>query len=336
MIVLNGITKSFERKKALAGVSAELDGGSVYGLVGVNGAGKSTLLRLIAGVLKCDEGTVTIDGRAVDSPDVRKSLFFVADDPFYEFSLTGERLCEFYKTMYDFDTAVFNSYTAKLDYNGKFPIRNYSKGVKRRIFLAAAFACNPKYLLVDEAFDGLDPLCRAQYAGGIARVRESGGTVIIASHSLRELQDVCDGFFILSDTRVKFCGKKTDLPDRLVKLQAAFDFEASECDMPFECVRFNRVGRVVTLFARGKVDELIEALKARGALVVDEISADFEDYFLSELGFDEQPEQPSYYTATQPPEQTQPAQEPPEQTQPDTQSREPATADSIKGKGGEK
>ena len=161
MITARGIHKAFESKTVFNGADVTVADGSICGLVGINGAGKSTLLRIICGVLRADAGEVTIDGKPTfDNPEVKQDMFFLADDPFFEHGLTGEKLRAFYKTMYDFDDGIYNSYVQKFRLDLKKPIRNFSKGMKRQVFVAAAFACKPKYLLLDESFDGLDPLAR--------------------------------------------------------------------------------------------------------------------------------------------------------------------------------
>ena len=278
MITANGIYKSFGSKTVFNGANISVADGSICGLVGINGAGKSTLLRIICGVLAADKGEVVIDGKPTfDNPEVKRELFFLADDPFFEYGLTGERLRAFYKTVYDFDDTVFTSYTQRFGLDLKKPIRNFSKGMKRQIFISAAFACKPKYLLLDEAFDGLDPLARLEFKRGIIDLQGEGTTVIIASHSLRELEDICDSFILIDNSEVKVCGKIEDALDNIIKLQVVFQNEVNESDIPFRCMRFTRVGRVITVVARGDKQELLEQLNAMNPLIIAEVGMDFED-----------------------------------------------------------
>ena len=284
MITASGICKSFGSKTGFIGANISVADGSICGLVGINGAGKSTLLRIICGVLAADKGEVAIDGKPTfDNPEVKRGIFFLADDPFFEYGLTGEKLRAFYKTVYDFDDEVFTGYTTRFGLDLKKPIRNFSKGMKRQIFIAAAFACKPKYLLLDEAFDGLDPLARLEFKRGIIDLQGEGTTVIIASHSLRELEDICDSFILIDSSEVKVCGKIEDALDNIIKLQVVFDREVNESDIPFKCMRFARVGRVITVVARGDKQELLDKLNAMNPLIIDEVGMDFEDYFIEEV-----------------------------------------------------
>ncbi|MCH5351827.1 MAG: ABC transporter ATP-binding protein [Clostridiales bacterium] len=284
MITASGIKKSFGSKTVFNGADITVDDGSICGLVGINGAGKSTLLRILCGVLTADGGAAQIDGKEIfDNPEVKRGIFFLADEPFFEYGLTCAKLCEFYKTVYDFDEAVFRKYTDKFGSELKKPIRNFSKGMKRQVYIAAAFACKPKYLFLDEAFDGLDPLSRLEFKRGIIELQEGGTTVIIASHSLRELEDICDSFILIDNMTVKVCGKIEDALDNIVKLQVVFSTEMEEKDMPFPCMRFTRVGRVVTVVARGGKDELTAKLEKMNPLIIDEVGMDFEDYFIEEV-----------------------------------------------------
>ncbi len=284
MITARGLCKSFGSKTVFNGADVSVADGSICGLVGINGAGKSTLLRIICGVLAADKGEVEIDGKPTfDNPEVKRDMFFLADEPFFEYGLTGEKLREFYKTVYPFDDRIFDGYTQKFGLDLKKPIRNFSKGMKRQIYVAAAFACKPKYLLLDEAFDGLDPLARLEFKRGIIELQGEGTTVVIASHSLRELEDICDSFILIDNSEVKVCGKIEDALDNIVKLQVVFPHEVEERDMPFPCMRFTRVGRVVTVVARGDRGELISRLEAMNSLIIDEVGMDFEDYFIEEV-----------------------------------------------------
>ena len=156
MIEIKGLKKSFGAKNVLGGVSLSIPSGSVFGLVGINGAGKSTLLRLIAGVLRADEGKILADGEEIfENEKKKREFFFLPDDPYYATGTNADKLIGLYKTFYDFDAAVFAEYEKRFSIKRNVPIRNFSKGMKRQLFIAIALACRPKYLLLDEAFDGL-------------------------------------------------------------------------------------------------------------------------------------------------------------------------------------
>jgi len=284
MIEIKNVSKSFGEKEVLSGVSLSITDGSVWGLVGINGAGKSTLLRLISGVLGADGGEITIDGDPVyDNPAAKAKIFFLSDDPFYNSTLTGDEQARFYSAFYNFDYNLYADYKRKFSLNGKKPIKNFSKGMKRQLFASLALACRPKYLLLDEAFDGLDPLARLELKRGLIRLEEEGGTVLISSHSLRELEDICDSFALIDGKRVKACGKIDDEISSHIKLQLAFEKEVGETDLPFICEHFERTGRVIKVVVKGDKEEILSKVNALNPLVVDEIPMDFEDMFIYEV-----------------------------------------------------
>lgn len=284
MITAKGISKAFGDKTVFSRADISVADGSICGLVGINGAGKSTLLRILAGVITADEGVAEMDGEPVfENKKIKSRLFFLSDDPYYDYNITGERLKKFYSALYDFDGALFDDYIKKFGLDVKKPIRNFSKGMKRQMFISAALACKPQYLLLDEAFDGLDPLARLEFKRGLIELQGSGATVIIASHSLRELEDICDSFILIDRNTVKVCGRIEDALDDIFKLQLVFEGDVTERDLPFECVRFDKLGRVITVVAHGDKDELVAKLDALKPLVVDEIPMDFEDYFIEEV-----------------------------------------------------
>lgn len=284
MIEIKNVSKNFGDKEVLSGVDLKIDSGSTWGLVGINGAGKSTLLRLISGVLLPDKGEITVDGTPVfDNPPVKKKIFFLSDDPYYNTTLTGDEQAKLYSAFYSFDYDIYEEYKDKFSLSGLKPIKNFSKGMKRQMFASLALACRPEYLLLDEAFDGLDPLARLELKRGLIRLQEDGGTVLISSHSLRELEDICDSFALLDGKRVKACGKLEDELSSLVKLQLVFAREIGENELPVKCVHFERVGRVIKIVVRGDRAEIIGKIKALNPLIVDEIPMDFEDVFIYEV-----------------------------------------------------
>lgn len=285
MIEVKNVYKSFGEKEVLCDASLTVTDGSVFGLVGINGAGKSTLLRLLAGVLKPDGGQILYDGQPVfENSAVKKSLFFLQDDPFYTANLTGRAQAEFYKNFYPFDDGVFARYTDLFKLKTNKPIRNFSKGMKRQLFISLALACKPKYLLLDEAFDGLDPLARLEFKRGIIEMQESGTSVIIASHSLRELEDICDSFALIDNHSVKAYGKIDGELSRLCKFQLVFNEDLSREDLPFECLHYEKTGRVIRVVAKGDIAEIRTRIGKMDPIVCDEIAMDFEDMFIYEVG----------------------------------------------------
>ncbi|MCD7729413.1 MAG: ABC transporter ATP-binding protein [Clostridia bacterium] len=284
MIEIDNLCKSYGDKHVLDHINLNVENGSVLGLVGINGAGKSTLLRLTCGVLKADEGNITIDGEDVyENEKIKKNIFFLPDDPYYAPNVAGKDLAALYRQFYSFDGGVFNSYLDTFSLDAKKPIRNFSKGMKRQMYISLALACKPKYLLLDEAFDGLDPLARLEFKRGIIELQEQDTTVIIASHSLRELEDICDSFAILDNLKVTSYGKIDGALEKICKLQVVFERDVERQDMPLDIVNFEKTGRVIKLVARGDRQAIIAAVTAMNPLIIDEIPMDFEDMFIAEV-----------------------------------------------------
>lgn len=282
MITIKGLRKSYGTKEVLSGVSLTVPDASVFGLVGINGAGKTTLLRMMADVLRPDEGTVEYDGENIaGNAKKRKELFFLPDEPYYTAGTTVEKLVELYKSFYSFDDELFARYEKLFSLERRTPVRNFSKGMKRQAFAALALACRPKYLLLDEAFDGLDPLARLELKRGIISLE--GTTAVISSHSLRELEDICSGFALLDGGAVADAGDLSETLAQVHKFQAAFEEPVPRERFPFECLSFESEGRVVRFVVRGEREEIVSALKALSPIFVEEIKVDFEELFLCEV-----------------------------------------------------
>ncbi len=189
MIQVNNLCKSFGDKKVLDNVNLKIEDGKVFGLVGINGAGKSTLLRLLSGIYEADSGSIIIEGENVfENEKVKSKIFFLPDEPFYDHNTSPLTLIDLYKTYYNFDQDKYIEYLNGFKLPLKKSMHNFSKGMKRQVFISLALAIKPKYLFLDEAFDGLDPLARLSVKRAIVNlVSEYNTTIIISSHSLREL-----------------------------------------------------------------------------------------------------------------------------------------------------
>ena len=282
MIEIQGLKKSYGTKLVLDGVHLTVPDGAKFGLIGINGAGKSTLLRLIADVLRPDEGSILLDGECVTgNAKKREELFFLPDDPYYASGTTVAKLIELYRTFYPFDRALFDKYASVFGLQLATPIRNFSKGMKRQAFAALALACRPRYLLLDEAFDGLDPLARLELKRGL--IEQEDCTVLISSHSLRELEDICSGFALLDGGTIADAGDIHDALGKVHKFQFALEREVRREDIPFECLSFEAEGRVAKIIVRGEPEYILRMLEALHPLFVEEIAVDFEELFLCEV-----------------------------------------------------
>ena len=165
MIEIKDVMKSFENKNVLNHLNVTISSGSIFGLIGPNGAGKSTLLYLLNGISKCDEGSILFDGKDVyENPDVKKDILFISDDPYYFHFATIDEMKDFYLTFYpQFNLETYQHYVNLFRLPQNKPLKDYSKGMKRQAMFALALAIAPKYLLLDEAFDGLDPVMRLAF-----------------------------------------------------------------------------------------------------------------------------------------------------------------------------
>ena len=290
MIEIKKVSHCFGKKQVLDEVELVINEGSVMGLVGINGAGKSTLLRIISGVYTPTVGNVFIDGIHVENEEARRNIFFLPDDPYYTLNTTGAKLYKMYSVFYpNMDRKIYEEFLASFKLDEKKPLRNFSKGMRRRLYIALALATQPKYLLLDEAFAGLDPLSRLEFKKAInLAVEENGTGVLISSHSLRELEDFCDSYALIDNMRVSSAGVIADKVSKYCKFQLAFtkDFDDGIFNsLPVSSLK--KDGRFVRVILEGDAAEMKERLKALDPAVLEEMEMDFEEMFINEVGYKE-------------------------------------------------
>ena len=286
MLTIEHLDKAFGQKQVLTDINLKLNDGSVCGLVGINGAGKSTLLRLIAGVYQRDAGTIQFNGKDTwQDPSIRKEIAFVADEPYTPLGMTIHSMKILYESMYDFDTAFFESMRAEFELDEQKPLTQFSKGMKRRTSILFALSTHPKLLLLDEAYDGLEPLARLRFKQILAqRIEEENLSVLIASHNLRELEDICDVYSILKDGTIAQYGDLIEDRNLLKKYQVAFDHEiGNDLFSTFDLVRYRSEGRVAQLVIRGEEEAVMEELRKLKPVLIDVLPVTFEEMFLYEL-----------------------------------------------------
>ena len=286
MIEINNLSHSLGAKTVLRKIDLEIPDNTVLGIVGINGAGKSTLLRLLSGVYLPDAGYIRFDGRSPAEAETRRDIFFLPDDPYYTSFMTPESLFDFYKTFHpsiDKETYLNLLSVYKIDEKGK--VRNFSKGMRRQVFIALALAVKPRYLLLDEAFDGLDPLSRKIFKDAIISLVEEGRTtVLISSHSLRELEDFCDRFILIDDNVIKSQGDISEHVGRLCKFELAFtDAVTKDIFSELPIVSLIIKNRFVQIVLEGKSDDMREKLEALSPAVMDEMPLDFEETFIHDV-----------------------------------------------------
>ena len=261
MIQVNNVVKTFDGFRALDGLTMTVEQGSIYGLVGPNGAGKSTILRHITGIYRPDSGSVRVDGQPVyENPAVKAKISVIPDELYYFQSASTRDMMKFYRGMYPgFDDKRYQALKEAFpEVDEKQPIRRLSKGMQKQSAFWLALCCQPEVLVLDEPVDGLDPVMRRQvWSLLMGDVAQRGTTVLVSSHNLRELEDVCDHVGILSHGKVLLERSLTDLQDNVVKLQVAFQ-EPGLPQLPedLKVLHTSQVGRVYTLIVRGNPAEI--------------------------------------------------------------------------------
>ena len=286
MIEVKNVSHRLGGKTVLEKVNLTVEEGSIVGLVGNNGAGKSTLLRLISGVYQPDEGQIFSDGRLTSKEEGRRNLFFLPDDPYYTLRSTGKSLLELYKTFYpELDKETYGRLLGTWELPDNKPIRTFSKGMRRRLFIAIAIATGPKYLLLDEAFDGLDPLARLTVKSELNRLADENGTgVLISSHSLRELEDFCDSYALIDRKTVTHSGDLSQDLGQYCKFQLAYTLPVEKSwfeGLPTAYVELN--GKFVKVILKGKSVAMEEALRRTQPAVLEEMPMDFEEMFIHQV-----------------------------------------------------
>ncbi len=289
MIQVNNVTKTFEGFKALDGLTMKVERGSIYGLVGPNGAGKSTILRHITGVYRPDSGSVLVDGQSVyENPAVKGKIAVIPDELYYFASASTRDMMKFYRGLYPaFDGKRYQALKAAFpEVDEKQPIRRLSKGMQKQSAFWLALCCNPELLVLDEPVDGLDPVMRRQvWSLLMGDVAQRGTTVLVSSHNLRELEDVCDHVGILSHGKVLLERSLTDLQDNVVKLQAAFaQPEPPQLPRDMNILHTSQVGRVYTYIVRGNPAEIKSRMAAYSPILLEVLPLSLEEIFIYELG----------------------------------------------------
>lgn len=287
MLTAHNLTKVFEDKKALDSVCFEIDDGCVYGLVGSNGSGKSTLLRLISGVYKPDGGSVGIDGiRSFNNPAVKSQIAFLGDTPYFLPQSNLKEMASFYKNTYkNFDEDVYKYLLRVFPLSETARLSTFSKGMARQASLILMLSTKPRYLLLDEAFDGLDVVMRKTLSNIIIDSTEKYGmTVIIASHNLREIEDMCDHISLLHGGKLIADGGIDDVRGKIHKIQAVFDkVPETEVFSSLDLMKIERTGSLIQIVARGNKDEIVSFIEKLRPKFYECIDVSLEEAFIYEL-----------------------------------------------------
>ena len=289
MIQVNNVVKTFDGSRALDGLTMKVERGSIYGLVGPNGSGKSTILRHITGVYRPDSGSVSVDGKPVyENPEIKARIAVIPDELYYFNSASTRDMMRFYRGTYPkFDMERYETLRKAFpEVDEKAPIRRLSKGMQKQSAFWLALCCNPELLVLDEPVDGLDPVMRRQvWSLLMGDVAQRGTTVLVSSHNLRELEDVCDHVGILSRGKVLLERSLTDLQDNVVKLQVAFNQpELPQLPKDMNILHIGQLGRVYTLIVRGDPSEIKTRMAAYSPILLEALPLSLEEIFIYELG----------------------------------------------------
>lgn len=287
MITINHVHKRFGPVKSLDDITSTIPDGSIFGIIGSNGAGKSTLLRIMAGIYSADIGCVLCDGKPVwENPAVKQDILYISDETFFLPHSTLRDMKRLYREIYPrFDTAAFDRYCEIFHLETERKINTFSKGMQKQAAIILALSVCPRYLLCDETFDGLDPVMR-QLVKKILAGKVAAGelTPIIASHNLRELEDICDHIGLLHRGGILFESEIDSLKDNMHTLQFVADAEtAGHLTETLHPVSVKNRGSMYTLVARGDGDEVARAAQEAGVSFFEIIPMTLEEIFISEM-----------------------------------------------------
>lgn len=286
MIEVRNVMKEFDGFRALDNMSMTVQTGSVYGLVGPNGAGKSTIIRHLTGIYRQDAGEITIDGAPVfENPEVKSRIAYIPDDIFYYANASIREMMDFYRSIYPhFDAERFKKLADVFGLDPKRQMRRLSKGMQKQAAFWIAVSLRPEILILDEPVDGLDPVMRRQIWSIImADVAENGTTVLVSSHNLRELEDVCDSVGIMNKGKIMIERSLNELQENIVKIQLALP-DGESLPEGLDILHKSNTGRLQSLIMHGAQEELTEKLQSAHPLFIDAVPLTLEEIFIYELG----------------------------------------------------
>lgn len=289
MITIENMSHAYDDPLVLEDVNVTIEDDVLLGLVGINGAGKSTFLRLLSGILIPTKGKITIDGYEPTEVAARQNIFLLPDEPYYTSHSTIDSLVKLYKTFHPgFDESICDEIVNIYGLNKKKKLKDFSKGMRRQAFIALAFGVSPKYIFLDEAFDGLDPLARKHFKDYLAKLkREKSMTVIVSSHSLLELDDFCNRFLMIDGNRMSYSNEVALGQREICKFRIVFQNEVDTSilnQIPFKVLNAKAEGHCITATFEGNEENVNYSINTLNPLVVDKLVANFEDRFISDFG----------------------------------------------------
>lgn len=286
MIKISHVSKSFDGFQAVNDISLQIEEGNVFGLIGTNGAGKSTLLRMIAGVYKPEAGTITVDDLPVfDNEQAKSLMFYISDDMYFFANANAEEMVTYYDRMYmNYDKEQFFKYLDIFGLERRRKVRNYSKGMKKQLAILLGLCSHTKYLFCDETFDGLDPVMRQTVKTMMIEQMEEGLTPVIASHNLRELEDICDHVGLLHKGGVLLSKDLEQMKCSVCKVQCAFNDE-EKLKKALESLKVRadeKRGALHTLLIEGDRNEVEMKLREAEPVFIEVLNLSLEELFINE------------------------------------------------------
>ena len=286
MIKADNLTKRFQGVTAVDHIHAEIQDGTVFGLIGTNGAGKSTFLRMAAGILKPDEGTITLDGESVfEDTRVKARCFYIPDEPYFLGNGTADDMKTFYQGIYpNFDTDRFGKLLKSFELDGRRKIQTFSKGMKKQLAVLLGICAGTDYLFCDETFDGLDPVMRQTVKSLFANdLEERHLTPVIASHNLRELEDICDHVGLLHRGGMLLSKDLDDMKMNIHKIQCVLPAGLDRTNLQdLDIMTVEQRGSLLTLTVRGQREEIQARMQSYHPVFFEMIPLSLEEIFISE------------------------------------------------------
>lgn len=294
MIEIRNVSKTFDQNKAVDNVSVSIKDNTVFGLIGTNGAGKSTVLRMLAGILEQDEGEIVVDGMPVfDNVEAKRLIYFIADEPYFFANSTATDMQKYLSSVYpSFAKEDYYAYLSNFSLDKNRKINTFSKGMKKQLALICGICSNTKYLLCDETFDGLDPVMRQGIKSIFASEMEKRGlTPIVASHNLRELEDICDHVGLLHKGGVLLSKDLEDMKCNIQKIQCVFASNKDEerAIASLDIMKNEKRGSLNTLTVRGNKAEILAIFATVNTVFFEALPLTLEEIFISEtevVGYD--------------------------------------------------
>lgn len=287
MIRIDKLSKKYDKDYVLNNLSCTIKDNSIYGLVGANGSGKSTLLRIVMGIFEANSGVISVDGESVyDNEIVKQKMVFVPDDLFFYSGYTLLDTARYYESMYkDFDMNYLKELASMLNLNLNKKISTFSKGMKRQCALICAIATNCDYMFFDETFDGLDPVIRNTMKKVlIKQMNKKKTTIVMTSHNLRELEDICDNLGLLYQGGILFESEIDTIKTNMFKVQISLNKDFDENDFrDFDILNFKKQGSVATIIIRDPEGDSKKKLEKMKPLILDYLTLTLEEVFIYEM-----------------------------------------------------